>query len=84
MFIAFQEFENAKHVADVEEKNVKIATENNFISTERFKKLQGNSIELRQAQLSLIEAQDRYINALYREKLAALSAQLIIGEVGAE
>jgi outer membrane protein TolC len=84
MFIAFQEFENAKHVADIEEKNVKIASENNFISTERFKKLQGNSIELRQAQLSLIEAQDRYINALYREKLAALSAQLIIGEVGAE
>ncbi len=84
MFIAFQEFENAKHVADVEENNVKIASENNFISTERFKKLQGNSIELRQAQLSLIEAQDRYINALYREKLAALAAQLIIGEVGAE
>jgi outer membrane protein TolC len=84
MYIAFQEFENARHVAEVEENNVRIAAENNFISTERFKKLQGNSIELRQAQLSLIEAQDRYINALYREKLAALSAQLIIGEVGSK
>lgn len=82
IYIAFQEFENAKHIAEVEENNVKIATENNFISTERFKKLQGNSIELRQAQLSLIEAQDRYINALFREKLAAISIQLILGEVG--
>jgi outer membrane protein TolC len=82
IYIAFQEFENAKHIAEVEKNNVKIATENNFISTERFKKLQGNSIELRQAQLSLIEAQDRYINALFREKLAAISVQLILGEVG--
>jgi outer membrane protein TolC len=82
IYIAFQEFHNAAHVAEVERVNVKIAEENNYISTERFKKLQGNTIELRQAQLSLIEAQDRYINALFREKLAATAIQLILGEVG--
>jgi outer membrane protein TolC len=82
VYIAFEEFQNASHVAEVERVNVKIAEENNFISTERFKKLQGNTIELRQAQLSLIEAQDRYINALFREKLAATAIQLILGEVG--
>jgi outer membrane protein TolC len=82
VYIAFQEFQNAAHVAEVERVNVKIAEENNYISTERFKKLQGNTIELRQAQLSLIEAQDRYINALFREKLAATAIQLILGEVG--
>jgi len=82
IYIAFQEFQNAAHVAEVERVNVKIAEENNYISTERFKKLQGNTIELRQAQLSLIEAQDRYINALFREKLAATAIQLILGEVG--
>ena len=84
VYIAFEEFLNASHVAEVERVNVKIAEENNFISTERFKKLQGNTIELRQAQLSLIEAQDRYINALFREKLAATAIQLILGEVGNE
>jgi outer membrane protein len=84
VYIAFEEFQNAAHVAEVERVNVKIAEENNFISTERFKKLQGNTIELRTAQLSLIEAQDRYINALFREKVAATAIQLILGEVGAE
>jgi outer membrane protein TolC len=84
VYVAFEEFRNAAHVAEVERINVKIAEENNFISTERFKKLQGNTIELRQAQLSLIEAQDRYINALFREKLAATAIQLILGEVGNE
>jgi outer membrane protein TolC len=82
IYIAYEEFQNAAHVAEVERINVKIAEENNFISTERFKKLQGNTIELRTAQLSLIEAQDRYINALFREKVAATAIQLILGEVG--
>jgi outer membrane protein len=84
IYIAFEEFKNAAHVAEVERINVKIGEENNFISTERFKKLQGNTIELRTAQLSLIEAQDRYINALFREKVAATAIQLILGEVGAQ
>jgi outer membrane protein TolC len=82
IYVAFEEFKNALSVAEVEKANVKMAEENNFIATERFKKLQGNTIELRQAQLSLIEAQDRLINALFREKLAALAIELILGEVG--
>lgn len=81
MLIAFQEYENAVSVARVEESNVKLAEENNMISTERFKKLQSNSIELRQAQLSLIEAQDRYINAQYRAQVAATSLYFITGEI---
>lgn len=84
IYSAFLELTNAGKIAEVERNNVRIAAENNFIATERFKKLQGNSIELRQAQLSLIQAQDRYIDALYRQKLAATSIQLIMGEVGSE
>lgn len=84
IYAAFLELKNAKEVATMEEQNVRIATENNFIATERFKKLQGNSIELRQAQLSLIQAQDRYINALFRQKIAASGIQLIVGELGNE
>lgn len=82
LLTSYQDLKNALDIADTEKKNIAIAEENNFIATERFKKLQSNSIELRQAQLSLIQAQDRYINALYRAKLASLSIQNIISEVG--
>jgi hypothetical protein len=51
---------------------------------ERFKKLQSNLIELRQAQSSLIQAQDRYINALFKAKMAANAIQYVIGELGSE
>lgn len=81
MQIAYQEYENAIALAELESRNVKLAEENEFISSERFKKLQGNSIELRQAQLSLIEAQDRLINARFRAKLAATSLQFLAGEL---
>jgi outer membrane protein TolC len=81
LLIAFQEYQNAVSVSMVEESNVQLAKENNLISTERFKKLQSNSIELRQAQLSLIEAQDRYINAQYRAQIAATAIRYITGEI---
>lgn len=79
--IAYDEFRNARSISDLERENVRLAKENNFISTERFRKLQSNSIELRQAQLSLSEAQDRYINAAFRAKVAASTLQLLAGEV---
>ncbi len=81
MQIAYQEYENALALAELEEANVKLAKENEYISSERFKKLQGNSIELRQSQLSLIEAQDRLINARFRAKLAATTIQFLAGEL---
>ena len=81
LYIAYQEYQNAITVSKMEEKNVKFAEENNFISTERFKKLQSNSIELRQAQLSLIEAQDRYINAQYRALIAGYTLRFLTGEI---
>jgi outer membrane protein TolC len=79
--IAFDEYRNAIEVSAVEQKNVALARENNYISTERFRKLQSNSIELRQAQLSLIEAQDRYITATFRAKIASVNLQWLAGEI---
>jgi outer membrane protein TolC len=81
LLIAFQEYQNANSVSKIEETNVKFAEENNMISTERFRKLQSNSIELRQAQLSLIEAQDRFINAQYRAQIAAYTLLFLTGEI---
>jgi outer membrane protein len=81
MQIAYEEYENAVRTSEIERANVKLAEENNFISTERFRKLQGNSIELRQAQESLSNAQDRFIDSRFRIVLAATTMQLIAGEV---
>jgi outer membrane protein len=81
MQIAYEEYENAVKTSEIERANVKLAEENNFISTERFRKLQGNSIELRQAQESLSNAQDRFIDSRFRIVLAATTMQLIAGEV---
>lgn len=81
LLIAYQEYENAIKIIEIEKNNVKLAEENNFISTERFRKLVSNSIELRQAQLSLIEAENRYINAQFRAQIAATTLQFLTGEI---
>ena len=81
LYIAYQDFEHSLSLIKVEEKNIKLAEENNMIATERFRKLQTNSIELRQAQLSLIEAQDRFIQAQYRAQLAAMTMKFLSGEI---
>jgi outer membrane protein len=81
LLIAYQNYINAKETSRIEEYNVKLAEENNMISTERFRKLQSNSIELRQAQLSLIEAQDRYIDAQYQAQIAVSTLLYLSGEI---
>jgi outer membrane protein len=81
LLIAYQEYENAIKIIEIEEANVKLAEENNFISTERFRKLVSNSIELRQAQLSLIEAETRFINAQFRAQVAVTTLQFLTGEI---
>lgn len=81
LYIAYQDYEYSLSLIKLEEKNIKLAEENNMIATERFKKLQINSIELRQAQLSLIEAQDRLIQAQYRAQFAATTMKFISGDI---
>ncbi len=78
---AFSEYKTAKQIAIAEEANLKLAEENNFIATERFRKLQSNSIELRQAQLSLLDAQTRLFNAQNRAKMAELMMLLLSGQM---
>jgi outer membrane protein TolC len=81
LLIAYQDYLNAIENAKIEENNVKLAEENNMISTERFRKLQSNSIELRQAQLSLIEAQDRFIDAQFQAQIAVSTLLFMSGEI---
>jgi outer membrane protein len=81
LLIAYQDYQNAIAITKIEENNVKLAEENNMISTERFRKLVSNSIELRQAQLSLIEAENRYINAQFLAQVAVNTLHFLTGEI---
>jgi outer membrane protein len=77
----YNELVTAVQVAKAELVNIELAQENSFIAAERFRKLQSNSIELRLAQQSLIEAQTRLYNAQNRAKMAELSLLFLSGEL---
>lgn len=77
--IAYQNFENAKSLIALEEKNLEVIRENNYISMERFRKATITTVELRQAQLNLVEAQNRIINARYTLKESETQIRYIMG-----
>ncbi len=79
---AINNYRNALKVIELERANFESIQENIFIATERFKKLSITSIELRQVQISYIDASTRLYNALYQAKLAEAELYLLSGEIG--
>ncbi len=77
--LAYQNFENAKGLIQLEEKNLEIIREHNSIAMERFRKATITTVELRQAQLNLVEAQNRIINARYVLKQSELNLHYVMG-----
>jgi outer membrane protein TolC len=67
---AFTAYENAKAVLLIEEENILLARENLYITLETFKRGAVTFIELRTAQQSLADADNRLINARYVAKVA--------------
>jgi outer membrane protein TolC len=78
---AFNNYNNGNKLAAMEEKNLSLIKENNFINMERFKKLSITSIELRQGQLNYTDAQTRLINAQFQSKVAEAEMMLLTGEI---
>jgi outer membrane protein TolC len=78
---AFNNYNNGNKLAAMEEKNLLLIRENNFINMERFKKLSITSIELRQGQLNYTDAQTRLINAQFQSKIAEAEMMLLTGEI---
>lgn len=78
---AIVNYRNALSVIDLERANFESIRENIFIATERFKKLSITSIELRQVQISYIDATTRLYNALYQAKLAEAEIYLLSGDI---
>ena len=65
-------FVNANKMVGQEDKNIMAAKQNLVITSEKMRVGSINSLELRQAQLNLIEAQFRKLTAIYEGKLANL------------
>jgi outer membrane protein len=78
---AYQNFENAKSLITLEESNLEIIREHNSIAMERFRKASITTVELRQAQLNLVEAQNRIINARFVLKQSELQILWVMGKL---
>jgi outer membrane protein TolC len=76
---SYTAYKNALSLAALEMQTLKLIEENNFIATERFKKMSITSIELRQIQVDLISSQTRYYNALFTAKIAEAEMKLLSG-----
>lgn len=78
---AYINYNNSLKIVELEKSNLELATENIFIATERFKKLNITSVELRQIQISYNDAKTRLYNALYQAKLAETQVALLTGDI---
>ncbi|WP_229731848.1 TolC family protein [Psychroflexus planctonicus] len=78
---AFENYKNRLYIYNLQEKNV-ATNENNFDRTrEQFKLGQINSVEFRQAQLNLLNAQTSYNLAKYDAKLAEVQLLQLTGQL---
>ncbi len=78
---AYINYNNALKAIDLEKSNLVLATENIMIATERYKKLNITSVELRQIQISYNDAKNRLYNALYQAKMAEATVALLSGDI---
>ncbi|WAC01568.1 TolC family protein [Lacinutrix neustonica] len=78
---AWDDYENKLTIFRVQEKNIKTAQSNFDRSQEQFKIGQVNSIEFRQAQLNLINAELSRNQAKYEAKLSELTLLQLAGEL---
>ncbi|WP_343487945.1 TolC family protein [Allomuricauda sp. d1] len=72
---------NLLQVYELQEQNVKTATNNYLRSTERYKLGQISSVELRQAQINLLNAKTSKNQAKYAAKLAELQLLQLTGQL---
>lgn len=76
-----KDFENAKQQLVLEEDNIQLADENQKIALERFRLAQSTAIELREAQISYVNAQTRLVDARYNTKVAETELMRLQGRL---
>ena len=78
---AYKDYEYQKQALQLEEENITLAKENVAIALERFRLGVSTNLELREAQISLEEANTRLIAARYNTKLAETELMRLKGEL---
>jgi outer membrane protein len=78
---AYINYNNSLKAIELEKSNLVFATENIYIASERYKKLNITSVELRQIQISYNAVKNRLYNALYQAKIAEAEIALLIGDI---
>jgi len=78
---SYANYNNGLKLVTMEQQNLVIVKENNFINLERFKKSSITSVELRQGQINYSDAQTRLINAQFVSKIAEADMLLLSGEI---
>lgn len=78
---AYINYHNALKAIELEKANLTLAAQNILIATERYKKLNITSVELRQIQISYNEIKNRLYNALYQAKMAETTIALLTGDI---
>ena len=80
-FNIWMAYQNNMELTNLEEENVHVARENHEIAIERYKLGDLSGIELREAQNSLLEAEERLVQAQYNTKLCEISLMQISGQI---
>lgn len=78
---AYINYNNALKAIELERNNLVLAKENILIATERYKRLNITSVELRQIQISYNDARNRLYNDLYQAKIAEATVGLLSGDI---
>ena len=72
---------NNLRLLDLERENLKTAQENHFIARERYLLGDLSGIEMREAQQSLLDAEERILAAEYNTKLCEISLRQVSGSI---
>ncbi|MBO5866059.1 MAG: TolC family protein [Bacteroidaceae bacterium] len=78
----WQAYQNNLQLLNLEQHNVVTARENHEIAKERYMLGDLSGIEMREAQLSLLQAEERLLSVEYDTKICEISLLLISGEIG--
>ncbi|MCG8306523.1 MAG: TolC family protein [Cytophagales bacterium] len=79
LYSIFISYRNNIQLHSMEEQNKKVANENNEIAIERYRVGNTSPLELREAQINLLEANLRYLNAAYAIKTSEIDLLLLSG-----
>ena len=81
LITVFNGYTNNLRLLRLEEENLKTAAENLEIALERYKLGNLSGLELREVQLSLLDAEERLLSVQYQAKLAEISLLQISGRM---